>query len=35
MMVDALSMQWGFYPVTPWGKVVWSELDVCRQAVST
>lgn len=33
-MVEALSVNWGFYPVTPWGKVVWSELVVCEQAVS-
>lgn len=34
MMVDALSMNLGFYPVTPWGKVVWSELAVTHRAVS-
>lgn len=33
-MVDALSLGWGFYPVAPWGKVVWSELEVLSQAVS-
>ncbi|WP_157419161.1 ATP-binding protein [Actinomadura formosensis] len=32
-MVDALSVGWGFYPVAPWGKVVWSELSVMQQAV--
>lgn len=33
-LVDALSLQWGFYPMRPWGKVVWSELDVYPQRIS-
>ncbi|TYB44199.1 ATP-binding protein [Actinomadura chibensis] len=33
-MVEALSVRWGFYPVAPWGKVVWAELEVGDQAVS-
>ncbi|WUI02881.1 ATP-binding protein [Spirillospora sp. NBC_00431] len=36
MMVDALSVNFGFYPVAPWGKVVWAELAVTnQQAVCT
>ncbi|WP_187437874.1 ATP-binding protein [Actinomadura decatromicini] len=33
-MVEALSMRWGFYPVAPWGKVVWAELEVSNQVVN-
>lgn len=34
-MVEALSLNWGFYPIAPVGKVVWSELEVMRQAASS
>lgn len=36
LIVEALSMNWGFYPIRPWGKVVWAELSVAdQQAVGT